>query len=120
MSFLEENGLADADQPFDAIKLAIFISSRLQDDNDWLVDKLASDVPETWRINRGECSEHINSEKLDTIARLIPSQDQITHYKSTLNDFNQLQAELSTLLSMEMPTRKKKRRKSSKTEKRRL
>ena len=114
----------DTDQPFDAIELALYISSRLQEDNIWLVDKL-SDL-QTGRTGVShECGRgFIDSPKLNIsetlVARQAPSKQELAHYKKTLSEFSQLQTELTQLINGPVKPMKQKRpkRKSSKTAKR--
>ena len=40
-AYLSEKGLTTPGQMFDPIDLVLYVSTRLQSDNDWLVDKLA-------------------------------------------------------------------------------
>ena len=97
-AFLSEKGLTDATEQFDPIDLTLYTSGRLQTDNDWLVDKLEQleqqhvKDEEIWlermRIELDKarhCDEcQMLTNRIDLLARQVPEQQELEHYKSTL------------------------------------
>lgn len=81
--FLNDKGISDPSQPFDAVELSLYICRRLQTDNDWLSDKLSM-VEKQRAMDEDLWSERlrVETEKVancDNCALLINRMDMIVH-----------------------------------------
>jgi len=100
-AFISEKGVSEEHHAFDSIELTLYICRRLQTDNDWLVDKLAqverqrAADEEIWAQRLKHESEknqrcescEIISNRINILAREVPSAQQLTDYKSALQEF---------------------------------